>query len=490
MLRSIFTIASLLWLSLGAAAQAGPAPAELREVSPPSPPTTGPDTLRIAFLDFLGQVLQYHPIAKQAQIKAESGDAYVKVARGAFDPYLGAVWDAKRYGGKDYWQVFEGGVKVPTWFGTELYAGWSSAVGSNLDPSQSLPSAGQTALGVEVNLGRGLFIDQRRADLQKAKLYAQATQVEQQMMLLRLVESATNAYWEWWLAFANQQTYREALQLAQVRHEAVVASYRRGENPAIDTVEAYLQVQNRFLNQSEANAARLKAQTLLNNFLWNPDGEPVELVKAALPADSMPPLPTPFSMQDAAIDSLIAQHPELQYYALQQSQWEFEERWRREQLKPELALKYQALTYAPKEGNGIGTLDPAANLKWGVKFSFPLFLRKQRGYLELARLNVQDLEWTQAQKSLELRNKIIAIMGTLDQTRQQTQLAADMVDNYFALVRAENVRFESGESSVFLVNAREQRLIEAELKLNSLKAKLPSLWAELNRATGGILFVR
>ncbi|MFN8397675.1 MAG: hypothetical protein U0176_23855 [Bacteroidia bacterium] len=88
------------------------------------------------------------------------------------------------------------------------------------------------------------------------------------------------------------------------------------------------------------------------------------------------------------------------------------------------------------------------------------FSRKQRGYLELARLNVQDPEWTQAQKAVELRNKIVALLGTLAQTREQTQLAADMVDNYMALVQAENVRFESGESSVFLVNAREQRLIE------------------------------
>ncbi|MFN8397677.1 MAG: TolC family protein [Bacteroidia bacterium] len=171
--RLKFILVMVLGLAIGGVTmgQSGPMQAE-----PADTEALAPDSIRIGFLDFLGQVLQYHPIAKQAQIKAESGQAYIQVARGAFDPYLAAAWDAKRYGGKDYWQLFEGGVKVPTWFGTEFYAGWSSAVGTNLDPSQSLPSAGQTALGVEVNLGRGLFIDQRRADLQKAKLYAQGTQ--------------------------------------------------------------------------------------------------------------------------------------------------------------------------------------------------------------------------------------------------------------------------------------------------------------------------
>ncbi|HEX2899267.1 MAG TPA: TolC family protein, partial [Bacteroidia bacterium] len=171
------------------------------------------DSLDLSYPDYLGLVLQNHPLAKQAQLRGQSGEQYTRVARGAFDPYLAANWDAKQFSGKDYWQLFQSSVRVPTWFGTEVYAGWNSANGTNLDPSESLPAGGQAALGVEVNLGRGLLIDQRRADLQKAKLYAQGTLVEQRLMLLDLIQEATTAYWDWWLASTNKHTYTEVTKL-------------------------------------------------------------------------------------------------------------------------------------------------------------------------------------------------------------------------------------------------------------------------------------
>ena len=43
--------------------------------------------------------------------------------------------------------------------------------------------------------------------------------------------------------------------------------------------------------------------------------------------------------------------------------------------------------------------------------------------------------------------------------------------NYLQLQRAEELRFRSGESSLFLVNARETKALEALQKLLELKAK-------------------
>ena len=80
-----------------------------------------------------------------------------------------------------------------------------------MDESQYLPKNGQAAIGLQVNLGRGLLIDQRRADLKKAAIYAKATVVEQRLMLLDLIQEATYVYWNWWLAYANKATYLEDL---------------------------------------------------------------------------------------------------------------------------------------------------------------------------------------------------------------------------------------------------------------------------------------
>lgn len=446
------------------------------------------DSLQLSYGDYLGIVLENHPLAKQAQIQGETGGQYLRTARGAFDPYLAANWDAKQFSGKNYWQIFESSLRVPTWFGTEFYAGWNSANGSYLNASETLPQGGQAALGLQINLGKGLFIDERRAELQKAKAYAQMTLAQQRQMLLDLTTDATYAYWNWAMDFHNRETYQEAYDLAEQRFEAIRASFQRGEEPAIDTLEAYIQVQNRLLNLSEANVNLAKSARFLNNFIWSPNGEPVEFIALLAPASKPndPILKLP-QLDDATIDSLILNHPQLIYYELKGDQLQTEERWRKEQLKPDLVLKYQALTAAPSNNALVGDLDPAQNLKWGIKFSFPLFLRKQRSYLQLARLAIQQNQYDQEMKQNELRNKLGAYQVQILGIEQQIALSRAMVINYERMVSGEIEKFQMGESSIFLINTREQKLIDAKLKLNALQSKLPIAIGEANRAAGGFL---
>jgi outer membrane protein TolC len=192
-------------------------------------------------------------------------------------------------------------------------------------------------------------------------------------------------------------------------------------------------------------------------------------------------------LESSLIDSLIAQHPELLYYEAQGERLEVDRRLQAEQLKPELSLKYQALSGGIEQRQLLSTLDPMSNLKYGFKFSFPLFLRKQRGYLTLSKIAIQENELQTAQKRLEIGNKIGALQSQIAALEVQVQVYADMVKNYQRMVDAEMEKFLLGESSIFLVNSREQKLIESQLKLNQLQSKLPMLIAEANRATGGYL---
>jgi len=62
------------------------------------------------------------------------------------------------------------------------------------------------------------------------------------------------------------------------------------------------------------------------------------------------------------------------------------------------------------------------------------------------------------------------------------QINQSTIDNYDALLDAENEKFRFGESSIFLLNNREQKLIEAQLKLVKLislyhKNRLGLIWA-------------
>ena len=70
-------------------------------------------------------------------------------------------------------------------------------------------------------------------------------------------------------------------------------------------------------------------------------------------------------------------------------------------------------------------------------------------------------------------------MATLE---RQIRLSTDMLQNYEDLLQAENEKFRIGESSVFLLNSREQKLIAArkkwlKQKAEYEKARAGRLWA-------------
>jgi outer membrane protein TolC len=92
----------------------------------------------------------------------------------------------------------------------------------------------------------------------------------------------------------------------------------------------------------------------------------------------------------------------------------------------------------------------------------PLFLRTERGALHAAQLAQEqtelDLVTEQANWAAKVAGLARKLPLLLDQT-QSTQLAVDLASQ---LLEAEQMRFELGESSLFLVNSRENALLSAQ----------------------------
>ncbi|MBK7342212.1 MAG: TolC family protein [Saprospiraceae bacterium] len=118
----------------------------------------------------------------------------------------------------------------------------------------------------------------------------------------------------------------------------------------------------------------------------------------------------------------------------------------------------------------------------GTEFEFPLFLRKERGELDMARIRLEETTLDRDRKLVEWQNKAKACLFESENLKTQIELMDQTVINYQRLLMAERNRLENGESSLFLVNNRQMKLIEAELKQNELQAKLRKtnvalLWA-------------
>ena len=124
------------------------------------------------------------------------------------------------------------------------------------------------------------------------------------------------------------------------------------------------------------------------------------------------------------------------------------------------------------------------NYKLGISFEMPIFLRKERAKVQQVNIKIDQNQLESKQKEREIINELNAKYNELVNLNEQLDLQEDMVDNYVKMVRGERQKFRVGESSVFYVNVRENKLIEAEVKLFKMRYEFAKSIAELRWAAG------
>jgi len=441
--------------------------------------------------DYMTWVRQFHPVIQQANLLNRVGDAYSLKARGGFDPKAFGVIEQKSFDGKTYFTIGETGLKIPSWLGAEFKAGYTWTNGIFLNPENNLPTAGQAYVGVKWSLGRGLLMDERRAILQKAEILQQANEAERRAITNDLLLDAGKGYWEWVKAYNNLQIYEEALQLAIIRLEGVKSSFLQGDKPAIDTLESTIQVQNRRMAVNDAKVIYENSRRYLSNFLWYANELPLEMSEVLRPLSYSSIALTELDIDLVeTVNELYQNHPILKQYQLKLAQLNVDRRLKREQLKPQVDVAFNFLADGidfvnrPKAANDLNTLNAVftENYKAGVKVGMPIFRRKEKGDLELADLKLLDTNYKLRQKAQEIKNKVLNYQMLVENSRQQVAVNQTMVTNYQNLLIAENEKFRFGESSIFLLNSREQKLIAAQLKLVKLltlyhKNRLGLIWS-------------
>jgi outer membrane protein TolC len=342
-----------------------------------------------------------------------------------------------------------------------------------------------------VPIGQGLFIDERRAVLKQAKIFTESSVFERITMLNDLLFSGAKQYWEWAFQYNNYLVYQNALTVANERFAGVKQSLQYGDIPAIDTLEAFINLQNLQFNANEALMLYRNATFNLSNFLWYENDLPLEIT------DNMQPVnlqnidfqnTPPIDSIDVIINAISVNHPEIKSLQLYVKQLDLERRLKLESLKPRVNLNYNVLSANqftfntnPEFVNLFNT-----NYKWGFDVSFPLFWGKGRGNYKLAKLKITDTEYKLQLKQLEIINKIQSYFNELIILRTQVDLYEEAAENYNRLLLAEEIKFQSGESSMFLINARQMKLLEFQSKLLEVKSKYYKALAGVAWSSGTI----
>lgn len=423
----------------------------------------------LSFEEYLAYVKKHHPLIKQANLTLNIGEANLLRARGGFDPKIEVDYDRKKFKQIEYYDQLNTTFKIPTWYGIEFKANFEENSGQFLNPNLSVPDDGLYSAGVSFSLARGFLINERMADLKKAKFFREQTQADRNLLVNNIIFEASKAYFKWIEAYNEEQIFISFLENASIRLEAVEKSVEAGDKPQIDITEARIAFQNRKLSLEAATLKRRKATLEASNFLWIND-VPLEIEENVVPN-----LPTEVIVRNALFlegitdtTALQQNHPKLLSLDAKIKGLKVERSLKRNKLLPRIDLQYNFLTEQYDQLNSLNT----ANYKSAVNISFPIFLRKERGNLKLANYKLQDARFERMSESLKIQNKISAVNTEIRSLNEQNGLIDLIVEDYERLVKAEERKFFLGESSLFLINSREQKLIDSKLKANSLSVKL------------------
>ncbi len=430
---------------------------------------------------FLSVVKQNHPVARQTNLFMDMASAGRVEAGGAFDPIFSLTSDQKTFDGKKYYTQNNADLTIPTWYGVSLYGGVQNNLGTFLDAEKS-PGL-YTYAGVNVSVLKNLILDKRRASLQQAKLMQAQTRFENANTVNDLILQANLSYFNWLKDFLVLQLIEQAVQINIDRFEFVKASFLQGDKAGIDTIEAKTQLLT-FLQQREEyflayNASRLELET----YLWTENEAPLYLASDVIPDTTTIDMvlnEINESDKDDWVRARLDEHPKLAVYDLKLQNLEIERKLKFQNFLPKLDLKYDFMRKGdqfPIENIGASFFED--NYKFGLSFSMPIFNRSAMGQYQATKAKIQITSLDNYYTRLQIENKIRFQLIEVENVKNQVNIYAEASELYRQLYEAESFKFSIGESSLFLLNSRNNKFIEANQKWIELRAKLLASKAKL-----------
>jgi len=430
----------------------------------------GQDSLKISSSEFISVVKNYHPLALKYQLQNKIALEEITRARGGFDPVLAAKLGEKNIDGTRYYEQKNIELGIPTWYGIDINGSYNHIQGDKLSNTETV--GGLFQFGVTIPLAKNLLYDKRRAMLDQAKFALKMTEAEQTVLTNDLLLEAENTYWEWVQNFEIYKLKSEIVDINKERLDFTRKTLDFGEVPAIDTIEALSQLQSFELQRQDAFLNFVKSTQQLQLYLWKDNQQLYELTAMIYPSDGLENH-SAYSDFEFLIDEVESQeldaHSSILYYNQKQNILESERRLKFQSFLPKIDFTYNFFTKEGYSADYLPFFDN--NFQYGLKLEIPIFLREARANYEIAKIKLNQNALDTQIKSRELDVKIETYINEILNFHTQINLSRNNLQNYRKLLDAEETRYGIGESSLFLINSRENKVIDAQEKFISIRTK-------------------
>lgn len=445
------------------------------------------DSTRLSLENVLKITLSYHPVVKQASLLSADAEAKIRQAKGQFDPKVQLDYNLKDFKEKEYYNLLNTSFKVPTWVGIEPKFEFIKNSGEFINDQNEIPDETnneQVALGFSIPIGKGLFFDERRNIVRQAEAFSQIAEAEKIKQTNKILLVVIKDYWSWYLSYQRVELLSQAMTLANDLFDRTLIDYDFGEASVVDTLQAKINLQKRAVDFRKSQLDFELARLNMSKHLWSEDLIPLELQENVIP-DSV----SLFSLIQnqnikEEIEFALENHPEVNKLEGKRNQLNYELKWNRESIKPQVDLSYSFIDAPLNPNFETSSIDFGENYKLGIDFAFPVFLRKERGKIQQTRLKIQDNEFAVAQNQLELTNELLGQYAQSIALQDLFQQYKEVSDNYERLLNAEIINLQNGETDLFKLNIQQDKFIEAKSDFFEAFAKWEKSKAEYYYATG------
>ncbi len=398
-----------------------------------------------------------------AKAEQDGAEADLLTAEGGFDPSLkssGAVMATGAYPSQRIDTIIE--QPTPLW-GTSVFAGYRFGLGKFADYDGKLETNeyGELRGGLRVPVLRDGPIDRRRANIARTELGVEIAKLGLDQQKIEITRISTQRYWDWVGAGRRLSVAQDWLALAEQRNIDITTRVTKGDLPEIEQLENERSLLSRRAAVISAKRQVEQAAIELSLFFRKVDGSPNVPSKDQLP-ESLPDPPVVAAVEptaDAQTDAL-ARRPEPKRAEAVKAQAKVELDLARNQALPaiDLFVVGSADLGPGDEKRGIPVVEA------GVVIDIPLLFRPQRG-----RVKSQEAAVRRADKQAEFaRDRVGAEVkdsrSAKDAAAKRAEVAAQEVTLAEKLEVLEKKRFDLGDSTMLIVNLREQATLEARLR--------------------------
>lgn len=451
-----------------------PMPGQLPLPAPATVPSFSTATDRAAKLPLtldalLASVRRSYPPLLAVLADQDVADADLLAALGKFDYKLsaGAEFDTLGFYKN---QLYGINVEQATaWNGLKYYGGYRVGRGSfpSYEGKLQTRSNGEFETGVKLPLFRDRAIDQRRADLQRSDLGRAIASLSIQQQQLLVNQLATRRYYGWVAAGQRYYVAKSLLDIALQRDQILRDSVAAGQVPEVEVIDNNRAILQRRSTLVEAERFLQLAAIALSLFYRDAEGQPQLVEISQLPSGFPAVAAFPEDQLGRDVQLALERRPELQRLAGQLQQLRVDQRLFQNQRLPNVDL---GVGFYSGVGDPNRVLRGPQELRGSVTFDLPLQRREATGKLASTEAKLRQLE----QRERFQRDQIVAevqdAMSAVRAAFERVQFTRDEVSVAKRLEQLERDRFQLGDSTLFLVNLREQATADAQVRVVAAEA--------------------